>query len=302
MADMVHTSAAWPVPSSVVDLVQNYSIEATAEQVLSIAYLHRTLPAGTRVYICSRGEGDTWAAARACEHIAGARLKPVPVMRPRSIANADALATILGRCSDAGAEALLLAETGGETGGEAAAGPFHSSRDVLETGLLERCGFHQVGFAAYPNGHPDLTDAALFDAVKAQADYARDSGTYVWLTTQHVFSAKPVVSWLDELSRRGINLPVRVGVPGPSAGDFPRTVASRPDVALAADAAGRGAVSDGQPVCRWTPDRLLSDLASYRYGRAHSRLIGIHVSPFGALTSAARWLRSFDERIENWAV
>ena len=39
---------------------------------------------------------------------------------------------------------------------DAAAGPFSSSLQVLETGVFEACGIRSVGVAGYPEGHPRI--------------------------------------------------------------------------------------------------------------------------------------------------
>lgn len=293
---MVNPRAEAPVSSSVADLVQNYSIEASAGQVVQIRHLYRLLPVRTRVYILSPGDANIWDMARACQHVAGARLHPVPVVRPRAIPNRSVLVSMLGRYQDAGAEALMIAD---DDCGQPA-GPFRESRDILETGILERRDFRQIGCTAYPTGNSGISDIALFERIAAQAAYARETGAYLWLTTAHTFTAKPVVEWLNRLAGRGINLPVRVGIPGPVDSRLPTAITTPPGTMPAIPLLSRTAAFARSPICQWSSDKLLLELADHRTRSAHSRLIGIHVSPLGRFARAARWMQSFDERIECW--
>lgn len=297
MSETVRFPKAKPIPASVADLVQNFSVEATPDQIMKVRRLEHRLAPGTRVYVPCLATTQPEDVARACAHLSAARMRPVPHLAARALASRAALASSLGRFRDAGAEALLL--VGGDI--PEPAGPFGSALDVLETGLLADYEFHQIGFAGYPDGHPLISESDLFETLAAKAVYARESGAYVWLTSQFTFSATPITDWVNKLAERGIDLPVRVGVPGPAKLQSLLGFAMKMGAATSAQVIDRQRNIVRMPVNQWTPYTLLADLARHRRSCAHSRLVGVHVYTFGGFAHAVQWMQNFDERVEDQA-
>ena len=66
-----------------------------------------------------------------------------------------------------------------------------------------------VGVGCYPEGHPNIPDAALLDALQRKAPYAD------YMVSQLCFDAATLTGWLRTVREAGISLPVRVGVAAP---------------------------------------------------------------------------------------
>ena len=81
-------------------------------------------------------------------------------------------------------------------------------RDLADIGHR----FEHVGVTAYPEGHPDIDDDVLFDALMAKQELA------TYCVTQMCFDASVLVNWLAEMRRRGISLPAWTG---PSTASWP---------------------------------------------------------------------------------
>ena len=93
-------------------------------------------------------------------------------------------------------------------GGDAAdAGQFHDGLALIEA--MDRIGHDlAIGVPAYPEGHPDIPDDNLAEALAAKQPHAR------WMTSQMCFDAGAVTHWLDATRSSGINLPLVLGLPG----------------------------------------------------------------------------------------
>ncbi len=268
-------------------LVAALSVEATPRQLSAAGDPAATLPHGAEVYLPALAAdrfADTAATAASLE---GRGLRAVPHLAARRLADRAELARRLAALREAGVDRVLL--LAGDV--DRPAGPFASSLDILATGLLERFGIGRIGVAGHPEGHPAVAAGEVERALAAKADYARASGVELWVVTQFVFTAAPVLAWAGALAARGFPWPVRVGVAGPAStrklmtfalqcgiGASARILARRPDAA--------------RLLGRWTPDEVVADLAAHLAQAPASPIQGLHLFPFGGLDAALDWRRA----------
>src|SRR5256714_14656444 len=97
-----------------------------------------------------------------------------------------------------------------------AKGPFRSSLDVCNSGLIETRGILAVSVAGHPEGHPYLSAANAFKVLEAWRDWGQSTKIHVDVVTQFCFESAPILGWIGELGVRGIKLPVIVGLAGPA--------------------------------------------------------------------------------------
>jgi methylenetetrahydrofolate reductase (NADPH) len=268
-----------PDPMSLRQLIEGFSIEATPRQLASAGSLESRLPPGTNVYVPYLPRASMADTVRACRQLAEEGFRAVPHVTARAAPSRAKLDEQLARLAEAGAASLLL--IAGDR--RRPAGPFKTTLDVLDTGLLQAHGFADVGVAGHPEGHPVADAQALTDALRRKAAYAAETGTRMWIVTQFAFAADPVIGWLERLRQEGIELPVRIGLPGPAkaqtllryalqcgVGASSRLLARRPDAAT-------------HLLGRWTPEDMLAPLARYRSENRAAGIAGVHVFPFGGL-------------------
>jgi methylenetetrahydrofolate reductase (NADPH) len=94
-------------------------------------------------------------------------------------------------------------------------GPFVSSREMMETGLLDE--FRSVAFAAHPEGNPVAKDYETGSAITWKNRYAREhEDVDVSLITQLSFNAENVLRWAERTRLEGNKLPIHVGMAGPA--------------------------------------------------------------------------------------
>lgn len=266
-------------------LLRRASIEATAAQVEAADDLHHWLPPGTQVYLPYLPDMGFADMLGACRKLVGAGLRPVPHLAARRIAGPAELAEALPRFTDAGVDSMLL--IAGDR--REPAGAFADTLQVLETGMLADHGILRLGVAGYPEGHPDADWQSLSGALAHKVDYARRTGTEMWLVSQFVFEASTLFNWEQALRSAGVALPVHAGVPGPA---HIRTLVS---YALKCGVNASTRMLARNPgalklLGRWSPATLVGDIDAYRAVVPQTLLTGVHVFTFGGLRRAIDWL------------
>jgi len=168
----------------------NFSIEITLKANLS------ELPKVKDVYITMLPGNDYREVASKAAELVKSDFNPVPHFPARSIKNQAELKDFVSRCKDGGVKQALI------IGGSAQPiGDFHSSLQLLETGLFE--GW-KIGIAGHPDGSPDISDFDLEKAMIDKKPYAD------YIVTQWLLDVGPIAKFISKQT-----LPVHVGITGP---------------------------------------------------------------------------------------
>lgn len=150
----------------------------------------------------TRGIASTLAVA---ERLAEQRRRVVPHLAARLISNEVHLKDVVQRLTDRGIrEVFVIAGDAKEP-----AGRFEGALDLLAAMADVGHQFEQVGIAGYPESHPFIDDDVTIQSMWDKRRFA----TYI--VSQICFRPKSVAGWVRRVRRRGVDLPVHVGVPGP---------------------------------------------------------------------------------------
>ena len=162
------------------------------------------LPDGATIAITTSPTLGLGATIDWTEKAAAAGYEIVPHIAARYVEDDDHLDEVAGCLVEAGVDDVFV--PGGDR--EEPAGEFESAHDLLVA--LEDLGyeFDGVGITGYPEGHDFLSDETLQDAMAKKAPHA----TYI--TTQLCFDPADIVTWIESIRERGVELPVEVGIPG----------------------------------------------------------------------------------------
>jgi methylenetetrahydrofolate reductase (NADPH) len=171
-------------------------------------------------------------------------------------------------------------------------GPFENTLQIIETGLLEKYGIEIVGIAGHPEGHPNNTRAELWDWMDRKIAALRDRGIVPLVVTQFAFDDDAIVEWIEEMRQRGIDLPVRLGVPGPAGIKRLLGFAKRCGVGASASVMKKYGISLSNLIGSAGPDKLVGSLDRKLSFSEHGR-VRLHFYPFGALTASAEWINSY---------
>jgi methylenetetrahydrofolate reductase (NADPH) len=259
------------------------SFEATRLEPDDVDALRAAFPGGTPIYVSAIPKRPLSAQIETAARITGAGFEPVPHIAARSFASAAALDRHLGLLTEAALVRRVLV-IGGDL--PAPAGPFFAALEVIESGLLQAHGILEAGIAGYPDGHPKLHGPALERAMAAKIDAATGTGLAIHIVTQFCFSAPTILAWIGRLRDQGIDLPVRVGLAGPTTLSGLLRFARICGVSASAQGLVRHTGLARQLFGMVTPDTVLRPLADAAAGRAS---LAPHIFAFGGLATAARW-------------
>jgi methylenetetrahydrofolate reductase (NADPH) len=143
--------------------------------------------------------------------------------------------------------------------------------------------------AGHPEGHRDVSDDLLRDALRRKNAYASRTGAQVYIVTQFTFSADPVVAW-EKAYRNDIGqLPVTVGLPGLATTKTLLKYAMDCGVGASLQAFSKRAASLTKLLTVSTPDDIVVGLARRKVEAPESPINGVHFFPFGGLKRTAEW-------------
>jgi methylenetetrahydrofolate reductase (NADPH) len=129
--------------------------------------------------------------------------RAIPHLSARMIASRSILAGLLERAREAGLTHAFVVGGDADEPGEYLDG-LSLLRAMTELGHP----FETLGCPAYPQGHPDIPDAALAQALRDKAPFVAH------VTTQMDFSADAVATWVRARRAEGFGPEVVIGVPG----------------------------------------------------------------------------------------
>ena len=269
--------------------LQGYSIEVmprTAEKVDSFRDL---LPTGTRVYI-AHIEGTPIADMVAtAKRIASEGYAVMPHFPARIIADRATLADWIARYQgEAGVDQALL--LGG--GVNSPAGEFHSSMQLMETGLFD--GFKRLHVAGHPEGNKDIDrdggDAIVLAALKWKQAFADRSDAEMAIATQFCFEADPVIAWVNRLAAEGIRLPVHIGVAGPAKLQTLIKFAIACGVGPSLRVLQKRAMDVTKLLLPYEPAEVVAALAAHKAANPDFGIEQVHFFPLGGIKTNAAWV------------
>lgn len=248
--------------------------------------LHNYFAAGTDVTITFLPGDNYRHNIETAVALRRAGFNPVPHVAAREMASRDALDDFLARARGEAAVSRVLLIAGDVA---AAKGPFKSTRDICTSGLIERHGMASVSVAGHPEGHPFLELSDAMQALASWRDWGRQTRTHVDVVTQFCFESAPILQWITELDRRGIYLPVVVGLAGPATPATLTKFALRCGIGNSMRAL-RGQIGRfGRLLTDTGPDDVVRGLRAAPVESTAS-IAGFHLFPFGGLRKTGHWL------------
>jgi len=130
--------------------------------------------------------------------------KVTPHIASKCVSGEKHLETIIKKLDELGIESIFV--PGGDR--PEPMGDFNNALDLLRA--LKKLGhnLNKIGMAAHPEGHPDVSSEVLMEALEEKKEFAD------FIVTQMCFDAKILNDWMVEIHKKGIELPVWVGLPG----------------------------------------------------------------------------------------
>ncbi|WGI20328.1 methylenetetrahydrofolate reductase [Amylibacter sp. IMCC11727] len=270
--------------------LQGYSIEVmprTAEKVEDFTAL---LPKGTRVYIAHIEGTPIEDMVATAKRISGEGFDVMPHFPARIIKDEATLGDWIARYQgEAGVDqALLLA------GGVAKPhGDYHSSMQLLETGLFDKAGFKRLHTAGHPEPNTDIDPDGgrknVNDALSWKQEFSKRTDAQMALATQFCFDSVPVIEWADSLVEMGIDIPVHIGIAGPAKLQTMIKFAIACGVGPSLKVLQKRAKDVTKLLLPFEPTQIITELADHKAANPNFNIEQVHFFPLGGIKTNATW-------------
>jgi methylenetetrahydrofolate reductase (NADPH) len=240
------------------------------------------LPKGAKVTVtCSptRGIESTLLLG---EKLLERGFRIVPHIAARLVADRAHLDEIVRRLDDLGVREIFV------IGGDAKkpVGPFSSAVELLSAMADSGHDFEHVGIGVYPEAHPNIDDETLRQTLLDKRPFA----TYI--VSQMCFDPDAILNWVADIRRRGIGLPVYIGLPGV----VERKKLLQISLKIGVGDSARFLTKYTQVLTRflkpggYSPDELVKNLAPFVESQDYN-LAGFHIYTFNQVESTEEWRR-----------
>jgi methylenetetrahydrofolate reductase (NADPH) len=243
-----------------------------------------SLPAGARVSVTASPAKGLEATVTMCVRLEAAGFRAVPHLSARMVRDVGHLRALMAPLVDAGIDRAFV------VGGDAEQpGAFPDGLSLLRAMTDAGIAPTEIGIPCYPQGHAFIPDDALVAALRAKAEYAS------YMTTQLCFDPKAIADWLTARRTDGVDLPVRIGVPGVAAIPKLIEISARIGVRDASRFVLKNTRFVGQLLTSggvYRPTGLLEKLAPL-IADSTADVIGLHIYTFNQVASTEAWRREY---------
>ncbi len=290
MAILTTARAATPSTAQrkqhIIDLIQDFSIETTPGSALKIPDYREHLRPGATVAVTFLPGSDFADTIKTARRLKEEGFRPAPHFAARSIPSRNAFEDYLKALqAEVGVDDVVA--LGGAV--DHPVGAYSDSMQLLETGLFDRYGIKTIGVAGHPEGSPDISDAAIADALAWKNAFAERSDAKFYIATQFCFEAAPIIAWDRAIREAGNKLPIHIGLPGLATLKTLINHAKACGIGPSMRVLTRQARHISKLMTVRTPDKLLIDLAEYRASFPDCGIAKVHVYPLGGLRRSANW-------------
>ena len=241
------------------------------------------LPAGARVSVTASPAKGIDATLDWAARLQADGFRAIPHLSARMIPDRSRLEELLGRAREAGLTHAFV------VGGDAdEPGDYLDGLSLLTAMREIGHPFEILGCPGYPNGHADIPDAALEEALRDKAPFVAH------VTSQMDFDTKVISTWVRRLRSEGFQPEIVIGVPGVADPQKLINVAAR----IGVKDAKRFFVKNLRFVTGmarsggfYKPTRFVEDIAPLLADTA-ANVTGFHLYTFNAVEATEGWRQS----------
>lgn len=246
------------------------------------------LPAGTTVTVTSSPAKGTEATLDFAARVRAQGMRVIPHLAARLVTDTAHLSDLLDRM-----DALGLSETFVIAGdARTPAGNFPDALALLRA--MDELGRRpqRVGITGYPERHAYISDAATIESMTEKARYAD------YIVSQICYDPNTIASWVKDVRRRGLALPIHIGAPG--AVDATKLLRVSMKIGLGESMRflrkQHGVVA--KLLTRYTPETLFDELAPYLDDPTYG-IAGWHLFTFNEIAKTVQWRHDYAARLEE---
>lgn len=272
-------------------ITDGFSLEITAKDVAALTKAAPLIPPATPIAVTFLPGETLEARIAATKAVRSLGFEPMPHFSARRLTSHEEFKTYLHQATtEAGVKrCFVIAGDPPE-----AAGPFNDSSSLIATGEFERAGITAIGVGGHPDGHPNMSTEECWAVLEKKRRDIESRGMAPLIVTQFGFDPDALLAWLAELRNRGIDSPVRIGVPGPAGVTTLIKFAARCGVSATSAVMSKYGVSLTKLIGTAGPDKLVDEIAA-KVSQSHGAM-RLHFYPFGGLERTVTWINEYAAR------
>ncbi len=278
-AHLTHVSSA---------ITDRYSIEVTAKDLGALQDAAPMIAPNTPMSVTFLPDEAPQARVAAAVAVRRLGFEPMPHFSARRIVSETAFEDYLHAVvQQAGVTRCFVVAGDPAT----AMGPYTDTMSLIQTGAFERAGVRVIGIGGHPEGHPVMSVDKCWTVLEAKVREIERRGMGALIVTQFGFNEDAVLAWLKELRHRGLDTPVRIGIPGPAGIKTLLKFAARCGVGASTAVMKKYGVSITNLLGSAGPDALVTSFAQ----KLGSELgnVRLHFYPFGGLVKTVEWINAY---------
>ena len=224
------------------------------------------------------------------ERLREAGFDVVPHLAARLIADTAQLKDILQQMSDLDIRDVFV--VAGDP--KRPAGEFDGALELIRAMEVIGHDLSEIGITGYTESHPFIDDDVTIQSMWDKRHFA----TYI--VSNICFDPKVIRAWVQRVRRRGVALPIHIGMPG----DTDRSRLLRISTKIGVGDSTRFLVRHRHWFLRlffpggYSPDRMVRRLAELFQDEA-KKVLGLHVYTFNEVGRTERWRREMLQRLET---
>ena len=269
-----------------------FSIEVMPRTAKNIDNFRRILPKRTTVYVAHLEDTPIEEMFFTCKRLISEGMDPMPHIPARIIHNTGELEDWVKEYSSLGVDQSLLLAGNGKT----PKGELFNSIQLLETGVFEKHAFKKIQIAGHPEGNKDIDkDGSLektINALKAKQKFGQNTKLQIGITTQFCFDPQPVIQWLEVLESEQIDLPISLGLAGPTRLQSLIKYAIMCGVGPSISVLKKRAKDLTKLLLPFEPTEMIDALNSSKKNKLFKNVHSLHFFPLGGIEASAAFARN----------
>ena len=282
------------IKEKIISLIDGFTIELNPKVRHKINSI--PLEKKNNVYITYLPDASENDILETIEFVSKNNLTPITHLPARTMKNLDHVRQFLSQVRERTDSKKILVIGGGGN----QLGQITSSLEILNSGLLEENNFNEIGIAGHPEGSPDISQETIDNFLNDKFKLTKKKGFNLELVTQFFFNAAPFINWCEELTKKKITIPVRVGFPGPASFKTLLNFGLMSGVGNSINFLKKNSSKVSDLLTKTSNDEMLISLAEF--ANKNSPLKSFHCFPFGGFEKTCLWLNELQKgefTIEN---
>ena len=269
-----------------------FSIEVMPRTAKNIDDFRRILPKKTTVYVAHLEDTPIEEMFFTCKRLISEGMDPMPHIPARIIHNTGELEDWVKEYSSLGVDQSLLLAGNGKT----PKGELFNSIQLLESETFEKYAFKKIQIAGHPEGNRDIDkDGSLektINALKAKQKFGQNTKLQIGITTQFCFDPQPVIKWLEVLESEQIDLPISLGLAGPTRLQSLIKYAIMCGVGPSISVLKKRAKDLTKLLLPFEPTEMIDALNSSKKNKLFKNVHSLHFFPLGGIEASAAFARN----------